>query len=615
MEKWKFPEISKIEDQRFDKSLKSFYDSGIERVVRENIQNSLDAKLISPVKVKITLGKINNKDLPEINEVLERIKCLKGGNQYATEEINSMKKVLTEEIVSYISFEDENTKGLKYSNDHTDTYKAYAFKIGVHNEDSDKEHEKIRGGSHGVGKIASNAASYINTIYFANCDKDGNQHIGGIVKLIDHEYLGNLYRATGYFTDNINKEIPFENNYLGIFKKETSGLKVIIPYLIEEFANENKIIKSICSNFFVAIHKGELSVEVNEKVIDSKTLNLYIENEEYFTQSLSNKEFEITPLYFKTYISEESKIIDVKDKKGNTYSFNIYFKYDEVINKGRVAIIRNIGMKIEDRKLLNYAKKPFNAIAIPSNLDCDAFLKSLENESHTALSHEHFKDKILKDNAKRFLNEFDNAIKRIIDEYSNKNNTVNGEIETKDIIYEIENSFKKRFNECNVVIDTGLSRIVKRKPEKRRDRVGETEKIPPVLSERSGRKPKNINENGEREKEYTYNVSPYYVKRGIMRDKEIIEIDLSQNSKIKDNQEANLVIKILDGMGKEYEDEFKIEENYSEVVDLLNLENPIKKISDNRVENVVIKNKKIKLNCGLGKKFNKSAKFVYYLEV
>ena len=38
-----------------------------------------------------------------------------------------------------------------------------------------------------------------------------------------------------------------------------------------------------------------------------------------------------------------------------TYEFDLYFDYDLKIPKGRMAIIRTIGMKIEDKKVKMYA--------------------------------------------------------------------------------------------------------------------------------------------------------------------------------------------------------------------------------------------------------------------
>ena len=43
---------------------------------------------------------------------------------------------------------------------------------------------------------------------------------------------------------------PFENTFHEIFSKDTRGLKIVIPFLRDQFNNEDEIIKSICDNFF-----------------------------------------------------------------------------------------------------------------------------------------------------------------------------------------------------------------------------------------------------------------------------------------------------------------------------------------------------------------------------
>lgn len=75
-----------------------------------------------------------------------------------------------------------------------------------------------------------------------------------------------------------------------------------------------------------------------------------------------------TPLYLDTYLNKEKFEISIfLDGNKDKYDFNLYFQYDTSILKGRVAVIRTIGMKIEDRKILNCATKPFNAVLIPKD--------------------------------------------------------------------------------------------------------------------------------------------------------------------------------------------------------------------------------------------------------
>lgn len=112
---WSFRQIVAIEEPIFNNTLERFYNLGIDGLVRENIQNSLDGKLQEldlPVEVRIQTGNMDAEDVPGINEVKQHINSLKGENSYTRETIAHMKKQMEKNNVPYISFEDRNTKGL-----------------------------------------------------------------------------------------------------------------------------------------------------------------------------------------------------------------------------------------------------------------------------------------------------------------------------------------------------------------------------------------------------------------------------------------------------------------------------------------------------------------------
>src|SRR5699024_5089076 len=177
---------------------------------------------------------------------------------------------MKKERVKYISFEDENTRGLtgaKYgqSNSKEHTWGIYAYNKGVHFEEGDKKFEASRGGSHGVGKIASNAASDLHVMFFANCDENNEQHLGGTIQLIEHELNGQCYRSSGYFAKQkvagkTTKFMPFENTFGNVFEKKTRGLKIVIPFLREQFYREKEVVQAVCDSFFMAILERKLVV-------------------------------------------------------------------------------------------------------------------------------------------------------------------------------------------------------------------------------------------------------------------------------------------------------------------------------------------------------------------
>ncbi len=638
---WKFSVIPGIEESTFNKVLERFYDLGISGLVRENIQNSLDGKIpgeTEPVIVTIKTGKVNKNDIPGLDNIKERIECLVGHNSYTKETIEHMQNKMNQDKVDYISFEDYNTKGLRGAKNGQsyrpeDTWGIYAYNKGVHSEEEDSTLEKSRGGSHGIGKIASNAASELHMMYFANCDDEGDKHLGGTVQLIEHKYKDKYYRSTGYFTDikkienNEERFYPYENTFSEIFKKDTRGLKIIIPFLREQFNNEVDIIKSICDSFFIAILENKLEVIVNDKNINSKTIKKYIENKKYYNQDISEMKEEFTPLYLSTYTKKKPMQVTIEDTK-EKYNFNLYFNYDESIPKGRVAIIRTIGMKIEDKKVKGNVNKPFNAVLIPDSTKEDAFLKSLENESHTQLSFEHIKDQNLQKNAKRFINNISKVMAKIIEDEIKKSNPTDGMMDTDDVLYYVESQFKQELADSlgTVKLNNGdkdktvvkvEQDIPKKKDPKDKEKKDKEKKKP---LKKVKKKPRNDESDTEQEvnevspeKLTTYSAHPDRVERLIIRDKEYVKFDFTDTDEMKKVKLCDITLSVVDGMGQEYENEFNMKDNYEYVIDKATGRKC--KIENNLIKDVKVVKGNVQIELKLKENYNKALKFMYYVEV
>lgn len=635
---WKFSVIPGIEESTFNKVLERFYDLGISGLVRENIQNSLDGKIpgeTEPVIVTIKTGKVNKNDIPGLDNIKERIECLVGHNSYTKETIEHMQNKMNQDEVDYISFEDYNTKGLRGAKNGQsyrpeDTWGIYAYNKGVHSEEEDSTLEKSRGGSHGIGKIASNAASELHMMYFANCDDEGDKHLGGTVQLIEHKYKDKYYRSTGYFTDikkienNEERFYPYENTFSEIFKKDTRGLKIIIPFLREQFNNEVDIIKSICDSFFIAILENKLEVIVNDKNINSKTIKKYIENKKYYNQDISEMKEEFTPLYLSTYTKKKPMQVTIEDTK-EKYNFNLYFNYDESIPKGRVAIIRTIGMKIEDKKVKGNVNKPFNAVLIPDSTKEDAFLKSLENESHTQLSFEHIKDQNLQKNAKRFINNISKVMAKIIEDEIKKSNPTDGMMNTEDVLYYVENQFKQELSNClgTVKLSSGdkektIVKVEQDIPERKDPKDKKKKKKKPLKKIKN----KRINDESDTEQEVnevspekltTYSTHPDRVDRLIIRDKEYVKFDFTDSDEMKKVKLCDITLSVVDGMGVEYSNEFNMKDNYEYVIDKDTGHKC--KIENNLIKDVKVVKGNVQIELKLKENYNKALKFMYYVEV
>ncbi|MEX3746549.1 hypothetical protein [Lysinibacillus xylanilyticus] len=630
---WEFSKIPNIEESNFNKILERFYSLGVAGLTRENIQNSLDGRLTDsdqPVVVKIKLGTVNRQAIPGMTSIVQRINSLEGRNGYTKETINHMKASMMDEEVRYISFEDSNTRGLtgaKYgqSNSKDHTWGIYAYNKGVHFEEKDESFEASRGGSHGVGKIASNAASDIHMMFFANCDAEGEQHLGGTIQLIEHKFGDDYYRSTGYFAQlEGSKFMPYENRYDKVFEKTTRGLKIAIPFLRKGFYREDEIIRAVCDSFFVSIIEKKLVVHVNDLVIDDTTIDAIVTDSQYYVQEIESMKKVFTPLYVKTYKNQQPHLIEIPHAN-NVFKFNLYFNYDERIPKGRVGIIRTIGMKIEDFAVKNNATKPFNAVLI-GGIDEDSYLKSLENESHTKISSDDLKDPELTKLAKKFISNLNKEILKVIDEEMRKHNPVDGKINTSDLLYTMELDFKENLSQSfgtvkikngkNIVtsVENNRTEITPAKVKRKKSENGGSGKPKESGIRRKGKaRDKGENESGAEDQKDEYKINPYRVERLLLNDQEFIQLNLTGSPEVAKAKKCNLKFNIVDGMGKEYIGEFNMKENYSNIIDKNN-SNPCV-IESDAIKNVSIKNGLVNLQLALKPKYNRSLKFIYYVEV
>lgn len=630
---WQFSKIPNIEESNFNKILERFYSLGVAGLTRENIQNSLDGRLTDsdqPVVVKIELGKVNRTEIPGMASIVQRINSLEGRNGYTKETIRHMKASMMDEEVRYISFEDRHTRGLtgaKYgqSDSKEHTWGIYAYNKGVHFEEKDESFEASRGGSHGVGKIASNAASDIHMMFFANCDAEGDQHLGGTIQLIEHKFGEAYYRSTGYFSKlEGSKFMPFENHYGEVFEKTTRGLKIVIPFLRENFYRADEIIRAVCDSFFVSIIEKKLVVHINDLVIDDTTIDAIVTDNQYYVQEIEAMKKVFTPLYVKTFKDQQPRAIEIQHGS-TTFSFNLYFNFDERIPKGRVGIIRTIGMKIEDFAVKNNATKPFNAVLI-GGIEEDSYLKSLENESHTKISSDDLKDPELTKLAKRFISNLNKEILKVIDEEMRKHNPVDGKINTADLLYTMELDFKENLSQSfgTVKIKNGKHIVTSDEGNKSETTPAKVKRKKRDKGERGEPKESGIRRKGKArdkgeadsaadDQKDEYKINPYRVERLLVSDQEFIQLNLSGSPEVAKAKKCHLKFNIIDGMGKEYIGEFNMKENYSTIIDKNNSKSCV--IEADAIKNVSIKNGIVNLQLQLKPNYNRAVKFIYYIEV
>jgi len=286
---WIIPELGPMETRQ-DSKLDRFFDGQTksQSLVRESIQNSLDAQIDSskPVKIAFRFGQID----------FEKLKnYLNGLNNDLIIHLKACGKSLNDGKTNYLVIEDFNTEGLSGPIDNMEfdeegnpvsgNFIGFWWSEGL----SDKR--RGSGGSHGVGKIKLSTSSNLNCfLALTNRNDDKKELVIGYCQLKYHsvnrkQFKG--YARYGKLIDS-NRIFPYDSkepddeiifNQLkrdfDLKRNHETGLSVVIPGVYEDINFEN-IIRSLLSEFYLPIMTGALIVEVHDNTnsitIDSNSL-------------------------------------------------------------------------------------------------------------------------------------------------------------------------------------------------------------------------------------------------------------------------------------------------------------------------------------------------------
>ena len=277
--KWNFVQKPKrtMKRDREDSSFDPFKDNEVRCLVREYIQNSIDAaqKLDDnrnkKVLVTFSYGEMTCSDYPNlIQSLIGRLKACSERSQQLPgskdiykskyEFLNSRRN----STIGYLKVSDYNTTGMNYiDNDDVPS----AFDSCVHcSSSSYKLDGGYAGGSHGLGKTVGFVNSPFNAVYYSTKDDDSGQTFGeGVVRLCTHKYKNEngekvLFEADAFYnkggSPNSGEEIP------AIFRREQSGTDAFVLGMEEKEEDIITMKEELLRGFFYAIYMELLDVNI-----------------------------------------------------------------------------------------------------------------------------------------------------------------------------------------------------------------------------------------------------------------------------------------------------------------------------------------------------------------
>lgn len=356
--KWSFAEIPDDMEER-DPHEDVFFNKGnkAEALVREFIQNALDAKADGEDKVKI---KMNLEVMPS-----EKPKEYLYGLKSHLKRSIGLPESYDYEDQRVLVLEDFGTTGLD-GNIHRSEVKEDSEKSNFYDFWwSEGKSEKGGGniGSWGLGKTTYHMASEINTFWGLTIRRnDRRELLMGKSLLKSHEYSGRLYHYSGKYKVGDNEPVE-DSDFLKKFKEDLPirredepGFSVIIPFSDKQITFEQLVKYSIKHYFFAILNDG-LEIEIAGRdegpvVIDSNTILDHIESTMWADTDWRNRNIkeliEFTQEGIKTIRDGSSQVLDPENEIEGYEDFQGKEELESRFNNGEFLSLK-IPVEMEEK--------------------------------------------------------------------------------------------------------------------------------------------------------------------------------------------------------------------------------------------------------------------------
>lgn len=282
---WFFPKAN-MGHQQGNRADISLFDKPIgivQTVVREAIQNSLDAKLGDNINMAFKVHKVAKRDLPDFDGLTKHLDAIVKSKQDFSQNIkemfrDSLKEINSSSEIEVLEIADFQTSGLGGINFQGDieevtdkSKKAWTrllFQQGI------QESTGLSGGSYGFGKLACFHMSKITSVFYSTLNKDNEYGFIGKSMIPDHK-LDNEYKTAPGFWSLENADPNYrpigETNFENIpkvFRRSEVGTSIFVlcPKYDSNASLADLLRNAVLMNYYPALHAGLLKIRIVDDV-------------------------------------------------------------------------------------------------------------------------------------------------------------------------------------------------------------------------------------------------------------------------------------------------------------------------------------------------------------
>lgn len=392
---WRFPSRDGGIDYVNDPSSAHFSDAPIPKLVRELIQNSLDAKhdgIAGPVTVtfserSVKRGLIGAAALQRhLQSCLDR--ATKDDRSDMVEVYSNALSVIKQRNITCLKVQDTGTMGLNDAR-----WKALVVQEGAVSKSSGAP-----GGSYGIGKNAILNVSDLQTVFYSTRLVEGRKglvtKLQGKATLTGHPDPGGSdgdLQHIGFYS--LREDGPIMGRDIPeFFKLDDTGTGVfVIGFNPHSSDWVDQVATAVIENFFYAVHRQNLTVEIspedrNSVRIDHQTIDYLFERLKPINRNAVH--------YYRTVRDIQQDDVEVTMRFRNLGRLKVYLRFAEDAPR-RIAHVNRNGMLITDsREQKTNPLAPrgrslwpdFVGVIVPDTDAGDLWLRRMENPSHDSLS-------------------------------------------------------------------------------------------------------------------------------------------------------------------------------------------------------------------------------------
>ena len=420
---WQFPRNEAGEHEGpNDAGITHFMNSRKDSVIRETIQNSLDARLdpSKPVKVKFEISRRAPSDfaVPSLIEALNAaVRSADNDDAHRAQFQRGIKLLSGGGSIQCLSITDSNTTGADdIPRPHGAPSKWEALTKGT---GSNAKDQRDAAGSYGLGKFAAFAVTDIRTVLYSVAYVSGgmlHHRFQGKTILVSHRTSsGEECRRIGYLGDS-NYQPLVDTSVPRPFRLKEPGTSLHIPGYKAEERWQNASIRTLVKHFFHAIIHGKLEVEVDGMIVKADNINV----QPLDKQTTNFVRASQSPLIARTHIAD---IGDV--------TLRIEVSKEPSDRRREIALVRDAGMMITAQRgnmglRLAGSAIPGHWHGFTAIIECLShgelsLLREAESPAHDRISTDYISDSDQRKIATAKLNDLGTWVKERIRQYAEPN--------------------------------------------------------------------------------------------------------------------------------------------------------------------------------------------------